>query len=455
MGPNSLHIGFQTSEYIIPPHHLDGGLATYVQKVSRGLVERGHRVSVFCLSDRDYDWMDEGVHVYEILADPHRISRGLSSITLPTSPMEEIFANSSRLADRLMQVNEKEPLDIIQAASYQAVGIAMCNNGSIPLITRLSSLATLYRNADSPDRHPNTLSAALADWCEIYQIDNSDRSFAPSALMAKYASLLSQAAPLVIRSPIDLYNQDQDESFYAQNLKGMQYLLFFGTLNRMKGIEIIARSVGQLVEEFPDLHLVFIGRTHIASDHRSYAEKLITENEKWKSNLHYFPSLPKQKLYPVIRNAYGVLIPSLIDNYPNTCLESMQFGKIVIGTVDSSLDEMIVDGQTGILVTRNSVESLQTGIRRLLSLSSEQKEEMETRIRKIFAEILSEDRIGQLIDLYTTTIQTYQPSSGDDKMTWDRSLLRKKLRIGFLPGLFLKIHQKMDYYWKTHFAGLN
>jgi glycosyltransferase involved in cell wall biosynthesis len=449
----TLHVGFLTSEYVIPPSRLDGGLATYIQKVGRALVKRGQRVSVFCLSDRNFDWIDEGVHVYEVLAGSSKLSQVLNSSSLPTTEIEEIFLNSSRLAKRLWEVNEKDPIDIIQAASYQAVGIALCNNQRIPLITRVSSFAALYRNAGAVGDKPNTISTALTDWGEIYQVDNSDRTFAPSALMAKYYSLFSKATPLTIKSPIGAYCQDQDESFYEQNLKGMKYLLFFGTLNRMKGVEIISKSVGGLLEKFPDLHFVFIGRTHIAENNQSYAVKILRDNEKWSKNLHYFPSLPKQKLYPAIRHSYGILIPSIIDNYPNACLEAMQCGKIVIGTVGSSLDEMIVDGETGILVQNNDVESLQAGIRKLLFLSHDRKSAMEEKILKTFNDILSEDRIGQLIDLYTDTILTYQPGANKDQFTWDGILLRDKFRknlsIGFLRGIILKVHQKLNHYRKS------
>jgi glycosyltransferase involved in cell wall biosynthesis len=448
MKQESLHIGFQTNEYIIPPDKLDGGLASYIQKASRGLVKRGHRISVFCLSDRNYDWIDEGVHVFEVLAEPRKISQVLRSISLPTAEIEKIFLNSSKLAKKLLEVNLKEPLDVIQAASYQAVGIAMCNNGSIPLITRASSLAAINRNA-GVDKSANTLSAALTDWCEIYQAENSDRTFAPSALMAKYYSLFSKADPLILRSPVDVYNENQDESFYGQNLKGMKYLLFFGTLNRLKGMEIISKSAGGLIEEYPDLHFVFIGRTHFAENNQSYADKIIQDNERWRKNLHYFPSLPKQKLYPVIRHAYGVLIPSLTDNYPNSCLEALQFGKIVIGTHESSLDEMIVDGETGILVKKDDVEGLQAGIRKLLALSADQKSEMEGKIIKTFDEIISEDRIGQLIDLYNDTILNYNPHKNEDQFNFESLLIRdkfgKNLRIGFLLGAILKIRQKLNY----------
>ena len=448
MKQESLHIGFQTNEYIIPPDKLDGGLASYIQKASRGLVKRGHRISVFCLSDRNYDWIDEGVHVFEVLAEPRKISQVLRSISLPTAEIEKIFLNSSKLAKKLLEVNLKEPLDVIQAASYQAVGIAMCNNGSIPLITRASSLAAINRNA-GVDKSANTLSAALTDWCEIYQAENSDRTFAPSALMAKYYSLFSKADPLILRSPVDVYNENQDESFYGQNLKGMKYLLFFGTLNRLKGMEIISKSAGGLIEEYPDLHFVFIGRTHFAENNQSYADKIIQDNERWRKNLHYFPSLPKQKLYPVIRHAYGVLIPSLTDNYPNSCLEALQFGKIVIGTYESSLDEMIVDGETGILVKKDDVEGLQAGIRKLLALPFDQKREMEAKIIKTFDGIISEDRIGQLIDLYNDTILNYNPHKNEDQFNFESLLIRdkfgKNLRIGFLLGAILKIRQKLNY----------
>lgn len=442
MNNKSLHVGYITSEYIIPPHKLDGGLATYVQKVSRSLVGRGMHASVFCLSDRDHSWVDEGVQVYEVQVDPHRLIRGIKKLVQPTTEMEQLLSDSSTLAKKVWEVHARDPLDVIQAASYQAVGLALCGNGKIPLITRISSLASLYRNADAVSTHPNTLSTALTDWCEIHQIEHSESSFAPSALMAAQASLLAQATPQVIRTPIDLFNQDLDETFFTQNLRGLKYLLFFGTLNRMKGVEVISRAIGELVAEFPDLHFVFIGRTHRAANHRTHAENLLQENQGWKDNVHYFPSLPKQALYPVIRNSTAVLIPSLIDNYPNTCLEAMQFGRLVIATRGTSLDEMILDGETGILVERNDVNSLQEGIRRLMLLPAAQKMDMETRAARALQAVISEDRIGQLIQLYAETVRNYKPAAIDQSVSWDAALLARKLRIGFLPGVLIKVREK-------------
>ena len=52
------------------------------------------------------------------------------------------------------------------------------------------------------------------------------------------------------------------------------------------------------------------------------------------------------------------MLPSLIDNSPNSCLEAMGLGGVVIGTRGSSLDELITDGVNGFLVTPNDPDAL-------------------------------------------------------------------------------------------------
>jgi glycosyltransferase involved in cell wall biosynthesis len=404
MQRDSLHIGLLTGEYIIPPDRLEGGLAAYVQKTARGLATRGHAVSVFCLSDRDADWLDQGVHVHEVLAEPFRRLWGPFRLFQPVREAQRTIENSSRLAARLFRVHGEQPLDVIQAASYQSVGIALCHNGRIPLITRISSSSPLYRRADGKIGSPL---AVLTDWCETYQVAHSDDSCAPSELMVKCFSRPGRARPRLLRTPADVYSGALDPSFYNDRIKGLRYLLFFGTLNQMKGVKVLSRAVGPLLEESPDLHVVLIGKASIERGKRTYADYVLQENAALGGRVLCFPLLPKAQLYPAIRNAYGVVLPSIIDNYPNTCLEAMQFGRIVVGTHGSSIDEMIFDGQTGILVRRNDASSLQAGIRRLLQLSPAEKQEMEKRVERAFAAIEAEDRIEQLIEFYRETVGEY------------------------------------------------
>jgi hypothetical protein len=62
-----MHIGFLTPEYV-SARSLDGGLANYLKKTAAALVNRGHQVTIFCLSDRDSVWSDNNVKIIEINA---------------------------------------------------------------------------------------------------------------------------------------------------------------------------------------------------------------------------------------------------------------------------------------------------------------------------------------------------------------------------------------------------
>ena len=77
------------------------------------------------------------------------------------------------------------------------------------------------------------------------------------------------------------------------------------------------------------------------------------------------------------------------------------------------------------------------------------KEKWKGKIKKTFDEIVSEDRIGKLIDLYKDAILAFKPSKNAEQFNFERLLLRgksrKTLRIGFIPGIILKIVQRMNY----------
>ncbi len=79
---------------------------------------------------------------------------------------------------------------------------------------------------------------------------------------------------------------------------------------------------------------------------------------------------PHNQLYPVIKGARLVVLPSLIDNFPNTCLEAMALAKPVVGTTGASFEELIVEGKTGFLVPAGEVDALADKINEVWITSS-------------------------------------------------------------------------------------
>jgi glycosyltransferase involved in cell wall biosynthesis len=60
--------------------------------------------------------------------------------------------------------------------------------------------------------------------------------------------------------------------------------------------------------------------------------------------------LDRSELAEVVRRAEAAVLPSQVDNLPNTVIESLSAGAPVIGTRGASIDEIVEEGVTGHLV---------------------------------------------------------------------------------------------------------
>lgn len=404
-----MHIAFLTPEYPTQSRP-EGGLAAYLQKVSVGLVERGHSVTVVVTGpDLDAQSEENAISLQHVrqgwlqrLAQclPGSIGKGLAL-------MGQV-QTARRVARRTWQVHRCRPIDIIQTSSYLTPGYALRRNGSIPLVCRLSSYTPLYRAASGRKR---SLYDHWTEWLEIRQVLDADAAFAPSMLIARSFARLEGRLPDVIRTPLDRVQTSGDIAANLEELRDRRYLLYFGRLNRAKGVDLIGEILPQLLDRHPDLTIVCVGRDEGMPSVPSLGAYLRQRATAFPDRLILSPSLAKELLYSVIADAYGVLLPSRVDNYPNACLEALMLGIPVIGTYESSLDEIIVHGKTGFLAENGSAASLSAAIEQLLALSVEEYEAMQQMIRETVATIRVEDRLGQLIDYYEQVIADFHRPS--------------------------------------------
>lgn len=379
-----MHIGFLTPEYVLPGR-IDGGLANYIRKTGLALAERGHDVSVFVLSDRNGRFQDNALTIHEIKRIRFRHMPALAQIL-----------SARRLAKTVWRVHRAEPIDVLQSSNYMIPGYALRGNGRIPLVCRLSSYTPLWRAAYG--RQP-ALKESLSDRLELRQILDADVTFAPSQFMADHFQHAHGIPPRVIRTPIGKLDRvELDDSFYRRELNGRFYLLFFGTLSRIKGVDLLVDIFPALFAQFPDLQFVFIGRDDGLPGGQKMANLL--KSTACPEKIHTFPALPKSQLIPIISQAAGVLMPSRVDNYPNACLEAQALGIPVIGTTRSSLDEMVEEGVTGFIAENGSSTSFRQAIERLLALSPSERDGMRENILSRIVAARAEDRIGQLLRLY-------------------------------------------------------
>jgi glycosyltransferase involved in cell wall biosynthesis len=174
-------------------------------------------------------------------------------------------------------------------------------------------------------------------------------------MLAKEASL---PRVRVIRPPFYVETRDWDYSVYDRFLKGKKYLLFFGRFQLHKGFHTLAQALPRVLEQYSDAYAALVGRDMESSLAPSMADYARARCGSSAERLLLLDNLPHRQLYPVIAGAHLVVLPSLIDNFPNACLEAMGLGKAVIGTVGTSFDELISEGVSGFLISPNNPEAL-------------------------------------------------------------------------------------------------
>jgi glycosyltransferase involved in cell wall biosynthesis len=204
-----------------------------------------------------------------------------------------------------------------------------------------------------------SLDVKVTEWLEKLQLRLCRHLYAPSYYLK---GLLQQETNTknvrVIRTPFYLETANWDSSLYDETLRNRDYLLFFGRFQLHKGFHILAQALADFLQAHSDCYAVLIGldaSTSLAKSMKEYARSLCA---KGADRLMFLGQTRHQQLYPIIAGAKLVVLPSLIDNLPNACLEAMGLGKPVIGTMGTSFDEIITEGETGFLVPPGDVEAL-------------------------------------------------------------------------------------------------
>ena len=100
---------------------------------------------------------------------------------------------------------------------------------------------------------------------------------------------------------------------------------------------------------------------------------ILSSSSKYSDRIHIYDSMSREKLIPYIANTIACVFPSRIDNMPNTCIEAMQFKKVVIGTRGASFEQLLEDGISGLLVSIDNKEELLGAMSKVLEMTKEQR----------------------------------------------------------------------------------
>ena len=350
-----LRIAFATPEYVTE-EYFDGGLANYIHRVAKALAGMGHDIHVLTLSEIDEaEFEHEGVTVHRITSSKwwpqlNRFTRE----RLATTPL--FLDLSVKVYRKLKWLNSQQPFHLVQFPNYSCCGLVSICCLSVPHVLRASSYQPAWNDAAGVKRK---LNSRMVERLEGLQFRLSRHTYAPSNTLQQMLAKEAQLPHVrVIRTPFYVETRDWDKSVYDRFLKGKKYLLFFGRFQLHKGFHTLAQALPRVLEQYPDAYAALVGRDMESSLAPSMADYAREQCGSSADRIVVLEKLRHRQLYPVIAGAHLVVLPSLIENLPNACLEAMGLGKVVIGTVGTSFDELISEGATGFLVSPNNPEAL-------------------------------------------------------------------------------------------------
>lgn len=401
-------MAFITPEFVTEDSY-SGGLANYLGRMTSALAHQGHDVHVFTKSFVGNEVIDyRGVTVHRVIPlwDSKmwldRVDR-LAPRSL-YAPYQDLKAAWS-LWKRFRNVHSQSKFDIVQVANVLAVGFFFNRAKNLPVVTRLSSFRPSW---DEAAGIAMTRSVKWRWWMEKKAVKRTRHIYAPTHYVARLTSENYGIQNIdVIETPFYHEEPEADESEYALHCSGKRYLLFFGRMTQMKGVHLLAQALPPILMQQPELHAVFVGGEGPSPSGAGMHDYIRERTADVADRVTVLGSIRHDKLYPIVRNAHLVTLPSLIDNLPNTCLEAMACGRPVLATTGTCFEQLITDGHSGFLVTPGDVESLTNGILRALSLSESELSSVGLNAQHRIEELHPSKKVPELLAYFQSVIDSH------------------------------------------------
>jgi glycosyltransferase involved in cell wall biosynthesis len=324
-----------------------------------------------------------------------------------------LLYQSWKLSRALVRIDVRRRLDLVQFTNFRSVGFF--RGPRRPSVIRLSSLSHLLRQASSPAWDGTFQNRAIVpeDILEMLPLLRARAVFAPCRFIAEQAARWSRRTVTVIRSPRPRLQPDAwDRLPFCRFAEGRNYFLYFGSLFPIKGTVELAAVLGPFLREFTDLEFFLIGRDLGAGNGRSAESAMRSRLEGVENRCHFLPAMDRSRLMPFVQDARVCVFPSRIDNFPNTCVEAMSLGKVVVGTRQTGMDELIVHGESGLLCPPGDASALLQVMRRAASLNDAEREAISVAARKATEELSENIAYASHMRLYNAVLGRKQSMAG-------------------------------------------
>ena len=349
----SLRIALLCAEFGGPS---PGGVAVYTEHLAEGLARLGHEVTVF---RSGYGPGTAKPESYRVVGIPPEADRPLAMTAL----------------NHLRALGDPCPFDIVESPLWGGEGAAIGLADIAPLVVRLETPLEVVRAMSGLPLTADMIAGIAGErlaLCYASGVIAISRAIA-GTVQEVYEARLATLARLETVIPIGLPGADSlafDSVPEEPTDEGGIHLLYVGRLEARKGILDLGMAFAEAALAEPGLTLWIAGADNSEADgHRARTGQSYEQTLRalWGPDLsrrvRFLGRVSESAKNSLIRRCDAFVAPSLYESFGIVFLEAMRQAKPVIATRIGGIPEIVVEGETGLLVPPGDPGSLASAMK--------------------------------------------------------------------------------------------
>jgi D-inositol-3-phosphate glycosyltransferase len=345
-----------------------GGMNVYVRELARDLGARGIEVDVFTR------WREKDDPRIQQLGPNARVIH-VQSGPIGYWPKMDVYEHLDEFTEKLMDqvAAEGKSYDLIHAHYWLSAKVARKLEAAwrVPVVQMFHTLGLVKREVMDEDvdgesdvrieieREAVKKSAAIVAASEI-ELGELRRLY--RANVARVAVIPCGVDPQVFHP---VRQADAREKLGRDQCERL--ILFVGRIEQIKGIDVLLRALGLLLQRHPELRsdvcLLVVGGALDPGDDAPETEKILelrrlVHEHRMEANVSFVGSRGQEELALYYAAADLCAVPSLTESFGLVALEAMACGTPVVGTKVGGLQTVIAHGESGLLVPAGDDEAL-------------------------------------------------------------------------------------------------
>jgi len=146
---------------------------------------------------------------------------------------------------------------------------------------------------------------------------------------------------------------------YRKHLGNKKVLLSAGRMTEQKGFDFLIQATSLLRARRDDFAVVILGKGRLEGQ-----LKRMVKHQGLEDTVHFWGF--QENIEPYMAGCTVFVLASLFEGMPNVVMEAMALGRPVVATDVNGVRELMVDGETGLIVPPRDPEAIAAAVNRLL-----------------------------------------------------------------------------------------